>query len=108
MTHFSRGDVLLIPFPYTDQTGSKRRPCVVLSSDDYNTRRADIIVAPNTSNLASGQFADTQLSDLSSAGLPKPSVVKGNLGTLQKTLVIRRLGSLSNSDLSKVESPHSR
>ena len=98
-----RGDVVLIPFPYTDQSGSKRRPALILSTDSYNIRREDIIVAPITGNLATGQPDDTALTDWSSAGLLKPSVVKGILGTVQQTLVVRVLGKLSTADLRKVE-----
>ena len=42
---YKRGDIVVLPFPYTDQSGSKRRPELVLSTDAYNARRADIIVA---------------------------------------------------------------
>ncbi len=100
---YKRGDVVLLPFPYTDQSGSKRRPALILSSDAYNTRRADIIVAPITSNLATGQADDTPLKDWSAAGLFKPSVVKGILGTVEQKLVVRVMGTLSAADLQKVE-----
>ncbi len=103
MTTYKRGDVVLPPFPYTDQSGSKRRPALILSTDAYNTRRADIIVAPITSNLSTGQADDTPLTNWASAGLLKPSVVKGILGTVEQTLVIRVMGTLSTSDLQKVE-----
>lgn len=103
MTIYKRGDVILLPFPYTDQSGSKRRPALILSTDVYNASRADIIVAPITSNLSTGQADDTPLTDWAAAGLLKPSVVKGILGTIEQTLVVRVLGTLSASDLQKVE-----
>lgn len=42
------GDVLLVPFPFTDQTAVKQRPAVVLSSRAYNLAHPDIILAPVT------------------------------------------------------------
>lgn len=39
-SRFSFGDVLLVPFPFTDQTGAKKRPAVVASSHGYNTNVA--------------------------------------------------------------------
>ena len=100
---YKRGDIVLLPFPYTDQSGSKRRPALILSTDAYDGRRMDIIVAPITGNLATRQPDDTPLSDWSAAGLLKPSVVKGILGTVQQTLVVRVLGTLTAADLLKVE-----
>lgn len=47
------GDVLLVPFPYTDQSAVKQRPAVVLSSHAYNTTHPDLILAPIT-----GRFGD--------------------------------------------------
>ncbi len=99
---YKRGDVVLLPFPYTDQSGSKRRPALIISSDAYNIRRADIIVAPITGNIATGQADDKAITDWSAAGLLKPSVVKGILGTVQQTLVVRLLGKLSAADLRRV------
>ena len=98
MTTFRCGEVVLLPFPYTDQTGSKRRPALILSTDAYNRRRGDIIVAPITGNLATGQADDTALIAWDQAGLLKSSVVKGILGTVEQALVLRVLGTLSASD----------
>ena len=103
MTNYKRGEVVLLPFPFTDQTGSKRRPSVILSCDTYNSRRSDVIVAPITSNLGTGQVDDTYIVDWVAARLLKPSVVKGVLGTVQQSLIIRTLGTLSNSDIQSVE-----
>jgi mRNA interferase MazF len=49
MTRYRQGDVLLVPFPFTDQSGVKLRPAVVMSSDDYNLRHTNLILAPITS-----------------------------------------------------------
>ena len=103
MTTYKRVEVVLLPFPFTDQTGSKRRPAVILSCDAYNRRRSDVIVAPITSNLGTGQVDDTHITDWAVAGLLKPSVVKGVLGSVQQSLIIRTLGTLSNSDIQNVE-----
>ena len=48
-TGFEFGDVVLIPFPFTDQTATKRRPGVIVSSAAYHHDRHDIIVIAVTS-----------------------------------------------------------
>ena len=51
MTRFEFGDVLLVPFPFTDQSATKKRPAVVISSEPYNTERPDLIIMAITSQL---------------------------------------------------------
>ena len=41
---FSFGDVVLVPFPFTDQSGTKKRQDVVISSHGYNASRCDIVI----------------------------------------------------------------
>jgi mRNA interferase MazF len=43
------GDVVLVPFPFTDQSGTKKRPAVVVSSTGYNSSRHDILIMAVTS-----------------------------------------------------------
>ena len=103
MTNYKRGEIVLLPFPYSDQSGSKQRPVVILSTDTYNISRSDIIVAPITSQITGRNSADTTLQLWSEAGLPKPSIVKAVLGTVQQHLVRKSLGAISQIDLDQIE-----
>jgi mRNA interferase MazF len=49
MTAYERGDVVLVPFPFTDQTTIKKRPAVVISSNNYNNTSPDIVIMAITS-----------------------------------------------------------
>ena len=51
MTDYEFGDVVLVPFPFTDQTTTKKRPAVVVSSQAYHRTRADLILMAITSQL---------------------------------------------------------
>ncbi len=51
-TIYSFGDVVLVPFPFTDQTAAKKRPAVVVSSDAYNKARPDVIVMAITGHVS--------------------------------------------------------
>ena len=53
---FKQGGILLIPIPFSDLTSSKKRPVLVLSNNDYNTKTGDIIVAAVTSNITSKDY----------------------------------------------------
>lgn len=96
---FSFGDVVLVPFPFTDQTAVKRRPAVVVSSSPYNTTRRDIVIMAITSQMREPlAFGEATVSDWQSAGLVKASVIKPVFATVEQGLVIRALGALSAAD----------
>lgn len=62
MTPFDFGEILLVAFPFTDQSATKRRPAVVISSEAYHNQRLDVIVMAITSQLrASSNFAEIQI-----------------------------------------------
>jgi len=44
MTNSEFGGIVLVPFPFTDQSTIKKRPAVVISSTAYNTERPDLII----------------------------------------------------------------
>jgi len=50
MVH-SFGDVVLVPFPFTDQSGAKKQPAVIVSTNRYNAHRRDLIIMAITSQL---------------------------------------------------------
>ena len=52
MTNYEFGDIVLVPFPFTDQSSIKKRPAVVVSSSAYNRDRPDIIILAVTSQMA--------------------------------------------------------
>jgi mRNA interferase MazF len=107
MTPIEPGDVLLVPFPFTDQTATKQRPAVVLSSLAYNQTHRDIILAPITGRFT-GSPDEIKLNNWQEAGLAKPSVVKPLLTSFEATLIRRKLGRLSSGDLAAVRETFAR
>jgi len=51
LTAYDFGDVILVPFPFTDQSQSKQRPAVVVSNLRYHAERPDVIVMAVTSQV---------------------------------------------------------
>jgi mRNA interferase MazF len=98
MTRFEFGDVILVPFPFTDQSTTKKRPALVVSSADYNTERPDVIVMAVTSQARSENRFDIPIQAWQQAKLLKPSVVKPVIATIEQGLVIKLLGRLTEPD----------
>lgn len=104
MTNYKRGDVILVDVAFSGTTGYKRRPAVVLSTDTFNTVGIKLVVAAITGNVSPPfRPGDTLLSDWSTAGLFKPSAMRGVLATVDKADVVRKLGTLSTNDVARVE-----
>jgi mRNA interferase MazF len=73
-TSYKRGDVVLVPFPFTDLTAVKQRPALIISADVFNSTRDDVVVVAVTSqvpaHLATDEFAIPP-GELAGCGLPK-------------------------------------
>lgn len=99
MTNYEFGDVVLVPFPFTDQTTSKKRPAVVISSNAYQGKRSDLILIAVTSQAnPATSFGEMTITEWQAAGLIKPSIIKPVLTTIDRTLAIKKLGQLQNLD----------
>jgi mRNA interferase MazF len=99
MTGCEFGDVILVPFPFTDQSATKKRPAVVISSPAYHSNRIDLIVMPVTSQVrSSAAFAprEVHVQDWKAAGLIKPGVIKPVITTIERSLVLKKLGRLND------------
>jgi mRNA interferase MazF len=105
-TSYKRGDVVLVPFPFTDLTGSKQRPAVVVSPDSFNASRPDVVLVAITSRVPA-QLADDEIaipaSELGLSGLPKPSVVKaGKIVTIHQGLIRKKIGTMPAATLGRI------
>jgi len=100
MTSYNFGDVVLVPFPFTDRTTNKKRPAVVVSSDVYNTEYPDRILMGITSQVASSpKVGDIIITDWQAAGLLKASMIKPVIATIEKKLIVKKLGRLQDLDI---------
>ena len=98
-TRFEFGDIVLVPFPFTDQTAGKRRPAVVVSTAAYNRSKPDLVLMAATSQLrVSAVLGEVWVEHWQAAGLLKPSAIKPVFTTIEQRLVIRQLGTLALAD----------
>ncbi|GEM_PF-63231 len=90
-------DVVVVPFPFTDSSRGKKRPALILSSDEH-FKINQSIMAMITSAKNSAWPLDVTITDLNKAGLSAASVVRMKLFTLDHRWIIRKAGSLSETD----------
>jgi len=101
---YRRGDIVLVSFPFTDLTSSKRRPALVLSPDYFNTAGEDLVLAAITSHITDDPNAvQLRHGDFAEGGLPKASVVRTNkLFTMHSSLIAKRICVLRSSKIKEV------
>lgn len=106
----SRGDVVLVDYPYSDRTGSKVRPCLVVQNDQNNRRLDDTIVVMFSSRTQYSSSEPTQLlitansRDGQQAGLLFDSAVLcENIATVDRSFVRRRIGTVPDATLRNVD-----
>ena len=101
MARFVAGDVVILPFPYTNQADSKKRPAVVLC----RTHEDDLLVCMISSAAYGAESLPLDGKNLESAGLRVASVVRPDrLLVVSSGLVIRKIGRLSSEMTGKIKS----
>ncbi len=103
-TGYRRGDIVLVNFVFASETGSKRRPVLVLSSDEYMEGRQEAIVSAITSNTRRLLPGDHLMYDWEEAGLIFPSVTTGIIRTIKQSMIERKMGAVSSRDLREIAS----
>jgi mRNA interferase MazF len=100
---YRRWDIVLVPFPFTNLSTNKKRPALVISPADYN-KGPDVIIMFITSNLrVFGRPGDYKLTKWKEAGLPKPSMSRMKLATVDKNIVIKKIARLEETDREAVQ-----
>jgi len=102
MTDCEQGDVVLVRFIFTDETGARRRPAVIVSTGDHHRGRQEAIMAAITSNVDRLLAGDHLIASWQEAGLLFPSVATGIIRTIQQAMIERRLGVMPPADLQAI------
>jgi len=94
MERFIKGDVVIVPFPFSDLTQSKRRPALVIS----NLKGNDIILCQITSqNIFDGYSIYLKDEDFQEGSLKKPSNIRPNrIFTADVQIILYKIGTLKN------------
>lgn len=94
-----KGNIILIPFPFTDLKGSKIRPAVVL-----NVSGLDVTICFITSELRWKTEHDIVVFPSADNGLKIPSLIRiGKIATIDTSLALGILGELSNNEIAELD-----
>jgi len=101
---FKQGDILIVPFPFSDLKGLRQRPVLVISRSEYNNSCEDIITCGITSNLKDSQCSVLFSEDnLSEGSIPVKSRIKvDKLFTLEKSIVKKKIARLNKGCMARV------
>lgn len=99
-------DLLLVPFPFSDQLGRKVRPVIVMSNEEFNENSEDVIVIGVTSNMSRDRYTLPLASkDLEEGKLLTTSYIKvENILKLDKGLIIKKIGKITKDKFKKIVS----
>jgi mRNA interferase MazF len=99
MPSYSKSDIVLVLFPFSDWSGSKVRPVIVVSTPHVSKDLFVISLTSRTDHLLTGEFV---LGDWKTSGLNVVSAVKRGLFTIHESLIVKSIGTLSVSDAERV------
>jgi mRNA interferase MazF len=100
MPSYSKNEVILVRYPFSNLSGSKVRPAVVINDAHISQ---DLIIVPLTSKVSSLLAGEFVLSDWKAAGLNVPSAAKRGIYTVHESLVMKSIGKISDIDARSLE-----
>ncbi|MHB1126312.1 MAG: type II toxin-antitoxin system PemK/MazF family toxin [Bacillota bacterium] len=100
MMIFNKREVILIPFPFSDLSSSKKRPAAVLACIPS---REELICMMLTSTKNTDAVVDVPINNLEQSGLVKPTYARtSRLFTITYDMVIKKLGVLAEPDFNSI------
>lgn len=103
-TMYKQREIVLVPFPYSDLSTTKRRPVLIMSNDNYNNQFEDVLVCVIITNLYKDAYSvDLANNDLEISVLPESSVVKAHkLFTIHQSKILKKFSVVKSDYFKKV------
>ncbi|WP_308256633.1 type II toxin-antitoxin system PemK/MazF family toxin [Geminocystis sp. GBBB08] len=98
--NYSKNDVVLVRYPFSDLSSSKVRPAIIINTPSTSKDYFIVPLSSRTENLLTGEFI---LEDWQQAGLNVKSILKRGIFTIEHTLIIKKIGTLTIEDSNKLE-----
>jgi mRNA interferase MazF len=99
MPSYSKNDIILVRYPFSDLSSAKVRPAVVVNAPHSSQ---DLLITPLTSKIGSLLAGEFVLSEWSTAGLNVITGIKRGVYTVHERLVLKRLGKLGAADAAQL------
>jgi mRNA interferase MazF len=99
--NYSKGDVVLFPYPFSDFTSNKVRPAVVVS--EQGKRYNDVFIVPLTSRISNIKKGEFVISNWKKAGLNIVTAVKRGCYLADTDIIKKKVGKLEQCDIESVE-----
>lgn len=100
MPNFSKNEIVLVRYPFSDLTNSKVRPAVVVNAAHTSKDLFVVALTSKTQSLMSGEFV---LSEWQSVGLNVETAVKRGVFTIHEKLVLKTVGTLAKADAESLD-----
>ena len=97
-------DLILVPFPFSDQSGRKVRPVIIISNNNFNEHSEDILVVGVTSNISKDAYTlNLNNGDLEQERLLSKCCIKvENILKIDKELIIKKIGKIKKDTLKRI------
>ena len=86
-----------MPFPFTNLRSIKKRPALIISPNQYNSG-PDVVIQFITSNIKSYGRTGDIIKQWKESGLPKPSLIRMKFATIERSIIIKRIGRITPID----------
>ena len=103
---FQQKEIVLLPYPFSNQGGTKVRPAIIVSNDTFNRRCEDCVMVPLTTVIKDEPFSLLINQDcLESGKLLKQSRIRiDKIFTIKKDIIMMKIGKVNNEMLVKIKS----
>ena len=100
---YDQFDIILVPFPFTDKTYSKKRPALVLNNSNYQIRTNHLILAMITTAKNSNWDNDFEINEIENTGLKTKCVIRYKIFSLDERIVLKKIGFVAENEKTEIK-----
>ena len=102
MINYKPGDIVFTDFPFTDETGAKERPALIISTYEQNESLPYVLAMPITSQRCPFENESFEIEKWKEVGLYRPSEILYQISTIPQNVITEKIGQLNRGDLKVV------